>query len=321
MSATSAISATSADAPHPGRFVAIAATLVSAPRLVVAFLVGDGVALPSAVRIALLTVSSVATAAALTGGAAYLAHAIAITPSGRRTLGAIWLAALCCSSALMAPLLVASLPHSPLAGTLDSPASRWTWAICAVLAVDLVAAGAMRADAAQRRDRDQIEQEHQRALAELIAQRDSARAQALHHRPLEAAQAPPSHPAEDAQLTAADGPASGAPAPGWRNAAAERGDSAPPRLPRASAQSRMESGRARPPRPSGPGAFRCACGQGFASQQGLAGHSRWCETLAAFRRSLAGTAVAPSTFPAPEGAAQALAAAAQDVPNRAPLQA
>jgi 4'-phosphopantetheinyl transferase EntD len=52
---------------------------------------------------------------------------------------------------------------------------EWAWAICAVLAIDLVAAGAIRADAGQRRERDELVESQRREIAELLAQRDAAR--------------------------------------------------------------------------------------------------------------------------------------------------
>jgi hypothetical protein len=276
---------------HPGRFVAVAATLVSAPRLVLAFLTGDGVALPPAVRIALLAASSIATAVAVTGGAAYLAHAMVTAQTGRRTLGAIWLAALLCSSGLMAPLLVAGLPHSPLAGTLDSPASRWAWALCAVLSVDLVAAGAMRAGAAERRDREQLDEEHQRAIADLIEQRDHARAQALpaQRRPKPPA-APPAPPAE---------------APRAAALAAEPASDRPP-LQEHTATDRRATSNTPPPATGAQPALHCACGRAFAAQQALAGHRRWCRAAAgsaqprpaADRRSAPSSGDAPFPLPA-----------------------
>ena len=276
---------------HPGRFVAVAATLVSAPRLVLAFLTGDGVALSPAVRIALLAASSIATAVAVTGGAAYLAHAMVTAQTGRRSLGAIWLAALLCSSALMAPLIVAGLPRSPLAGTLDSPASRWIWAVCAVLSVDLVAAGAMRAGAAERRDREQLAHEHERAIAELIEQRDHARAQAHHAEGLLGAQG-----------AAAQRPADRAP---------ERAPAAPPMQPRAAAERLADAG-AQPPGPGVRPALRCACGRDFASQQALAGHRRWCRLTAPSGSAWTAPADAPRPAAPPADASLPFSAAPHD---------
>jgi MFS family permease len=131
---------------RPGVLFAIAAVTVTAPRLALAFLAADGVVVPTAWRIDLLAVSSIATAVVLTGGTAYLAHAIAVASSGRGLLVALWTAALVCSGALIAPAIVATLRAQSLSAVLGVQ-RHWGWSICAVLAVDLVASGAMLADA------------------------------------------------------------------------------------------------------------------------------------------------------------------------------
>jgi len=131
---------------RPGALFAVAAVTVSAPRLALAFLAADGVVVPTAWRIDLLAVASIATAIVLTGGTAYLAHAIAVAPSGRGVLVALWTAALACSGALTAPAIVATLRGEALSAVLGAQ-RHWGWAICVVLAVDLVASGAMLADA------------------------------------------------------------------------------------------------------------------------------------------------------------------------------
>ncbi len=131
---------------HLGVFFAVAAVTVTAPRLALAYLAADGVAVPATWRIHLLAVSSIATSIVLTGGIAYLAHAIAVASSGRAALAACWAAALVCSGALIAPAIVASLRAQPLAVVLGT-SRHWSWSVCAVLAVDLVASGAMLADA------------------------------------------------------------------------------------------------------------------------------------------------------------------------------
>jgi len=131
---------------RPGVLFAVAAVTVTAPRLALAFLAADGVVVPTAWRIDLLAVASIATAVVLTGGTAYLAHAIAVTTSGRGVLIGLWTAALVCSGALIAPAIVATLRAEPLSAVLGTQ-RHWSWSICAVLAVDLVASGAMLADA------------------------------------------------------------------------------------------------------------------------------------------------------------------------------
>ncbi len=135
---------------RPGLFFAVAAVTVTAPRLALAFLAADGVVVPTAWRVDLLAVSSVATAVVLTGGTAYLAHVIAVARSGRGVLVALWGAALACSGALIAPSIVSTLRSEPLSVVLGL-GRHWSWSICAVLAVDLVASGAMLADARRPR--------------------------------------------------------------------------------------------------------------------------------------------------------------------------
>jgi hypothetical protein len=130
----------------PGVLFAVAAVTVTAPRLALAFLAADGVVVPEVWRIDLLGVSSIATAVVLTGGTAYLAHAIAVASSGRGILVALWTAALVCSGALIAPAIVATLRAQSLSAVLGVQ-RHWGWSICAVLAVDLVASGVMLADA------------------------------------------------------------------------------------------------------------------------------------------------------------------------------
>ena len=130
----------------PGVLFAVAAVTVSAPRLALAFLAADGVVVPTSWRINLLAVASIASAVVLTGGTAYLAHAIAVARSGRGILIALWTAALVCSGALIAPAIVATLRAEQLSAVLGTQ-RHWGWSICAVLAVDLVASGAMLADA------------------------------------------------------------------------------------------------------------------------------------------------------------------------------
>ena len=132
---------------RPGLFFAVAAVTVTAPRLATAFLAADGVLVPTPWRIDLLAISSVATAVVLTGGMAYLAHAIAVARSHRGVLVLLWAAALACSGALIAPSIVATLRMQPLSAVLGLE-RHWSWSICTVLAVDLVAcSGAMLADA------------------------------------------------------------------------------------------------------------------------------------------------------------------------------
>jgi hypothetical protein len=252
-----------------GRWFAVAAVLVTAPRLVLAFLAADSIALPPALRAALLSASSVATAVVLTGGAAYLAHAIAMArgDAGGRLLRALWLAILICSSALMAPALAAGLTSSPLGIVLNRPVKRWAWAVCAVVAVDLVAAAVMQAEAAARRHREDREADHERAIAELIAQRDRARAELAEAR-------------REAARNAAAGAASangqrrmvGEPAPGGTGGNTDLGErDDPAEHPAPVPASGADEAAGDAPR------WVCPCGRQYRSQQGLAAHSKWCE--------------------------------------------
>jgi hypothetical protein len=241
-----------------GSWFAAAAVLVTAPRLVIAFLAADGVALPPAMRTTLLCTSSVATAICLTGGSAYLAQAIAAARGAGRLLPVLWLVILVASSALMAPVLAAGLAASPLAAVLSGPAERWGWAICAVLAVDLVAAAVMRADAVARRQHEERDAAHEREIAELIEQRDRAR---------ELAARPTETTAGSAHVDAASPPAG-----------PSRGNARSTPLPRPRAArpvSSTSSGRSAPGGPT-----TCACGRSFASQKSYAGHRSRCKAAA-----------------------------------------
>jgi hypothetical protein len=240
-----------------GGWFASAAVLVTAPRLVLAFLAADGIALPGAVRTTLLCTSSVATAICLTGGGAYLAQAVAATRGGGRVLGVLWLLILVASSALMAPVLAAGLATSPLAAVLGGPAGRWGWAICAVLAVDLVAAAVMRADAVARQQQEERDAAHEREVAELIEQRDRARALAAR--------------ATETTATSAAVAAAGPPAQPARNDA----ESTPAPRPRAARLATSTTGRGATGQPT-----TCACGRSFASRRSYGGHRSRCKAAA-----------------------------------------
>lgn len=69
---------------------ATVAIVAHGPRLLLAFLDGDGAGAPPALRTALLATSAVAMALALTGGQAYLAAAVGRGGRYRVVLGALW---------------------------------------------------------------------------------------------------------------------------------------------------------------------------------------------------------------------------------------
>jgi hypothetical protein len=125
-----------------GLWVASLALLVNTPRLILAYLAADDVALAGGWRAAMLTVSAVATGIVLTGGNAYLAHAVARWR--RPSLVTIWCLGLVFTAILVTPMLVASLGKQ-IAQVIPSLAWRWCWSAVAVLSVELVAAGAMLA--------------------------------------------------------------------------------------------------------------------------------------------------------------------------------
>ncbi len=137
-----------------GLWIAMSALSVSAPRLSMAFLQADGIRLSSHVEAGLVAVTGVATAIVLTGGNMYLAHSIADerTRGGwyKFVLACAWLAELIFSVILIAPSLANALQASSMNAVLASTSAQWTWSVTAVLAVEMLAAAAMVADAAHR---------------------------------------------------------------------------------------------------------------------------------------------------------------------------
>lgn len=129
--------------------VVIAALLVSAPRLAMAFLLADGVQLAPAVEMWVFAGTGVASGVVLTGGNVYLAHALAEHWRRRGGLWAIllvaWTLFLVFAILLIAPALVYGLNHSALATVLTTPAARWGWSVVAALSVEVLAAAAMAA--------------------------------------------------------------------------------------------------------------------------------------------------------------------------------
>lgn len=170
----------SADRPSTlarfGLFLAVAAIAVNAPRLILVFLEAEGVPIASNLRVGLLALTGIATGIVLTGGGAFLAHAVARGRHFRRTLIATWLLVLVGTGVLITPMLAAGLSEAPLTAVLASPSSRWTWSAVAVLAVELVAAGSMVAYAAHRRE-DRNAERMERELLEVAAERNQLRAE------------------------------------------------------------------------------------------------------------------------------------------------
>lgn len=134
-----------------GLWLAVAAQAVNAPRLILVYLRVDGIRPPAWLEIALLALTGIATSLVLSGGGAYLAHTLA-TPTKRggwwkALLVGIWLLMLGCAVILVAPLLQSGMQMATVAETLRYTWAQWCWSIVAVLAIEIVAAGAMLADA------------------------------------------------------------------------------------------------------------------------------------------------------------------------------
>lgn len=129
--------------------IVIAALLVSAPRLTLAFILGDGIRVPEQIELVILTVTGIGSGVVLTIGNAVLAHALAIKANQRSWLWWIeataWVLFLAGAVVVMAPTLVAGLEKSSLATVLQSAQSKWLWAITAVLIVELLVGASMAA--------------------------------------------------------------------------------------------------------------------------------------------------------------------------------
>ena len=201
--------------------LAIAAVAVAAPRLVLIFLEADSLQVEIGLRKALLGASGAALALVLTGGGAYLVHAIVSVRRFQRLLVGIWIGILTCIAVLVTPRLVAGLrlATSPLAEVLATDVLRWSWSFVAVLAGELVATGCMLAYAAQH----QHQQEHQQLQAELeqLGRQRNRLQQRLHQmeqRPLAPAGSEPA--AAEPQLAAATATSPLAAAAGEQPAAA-----------------------------------------------------------------------------------------------------
>lgn len=147
-----------------GLWLAIAALAVNAPRLVLVYLRVDGLALPAGWEAGLLILTAIATGAVLSGGGAYIAHTLAKLNHGgkwRFALATIWVAMLSFSVFLIAPLLVVGIEATELAGVLNTDRLQWGWAVVAVAAVEILAAGAMIADALLSEPNDRTASERQ----------------------------------------------------------------------------------------------------------------------------------------------------------------
>lgn len=132
-----------------GLLFALAALSVNAPRLMLLYLEADGLALPAGVEGAMLMLTGLATGAVLTGGGMYLAHVLARGHQRGMLRGLLilaWLALLVFMVILLTPMLMIGLRRTGLAEILTL-GWQWTWSVTAVLSVEVLAAGAMIANA------------------------------------------------------------------------------------------------------------------------------------------------------------------------------
>ncbi|HVT16579.1 MAG TPA: hypothetical protein VHQ90_10440 [Thermoanaerobaculia bacterium] len=157
-----------------GLWIAVAAILVQAPRLVLVLLAADRQAVSVGWEDALLVVAGVGTALVLTGGNLYLALTVASTGRWRGRLTLVWLAILVASGGLVVPNIAAGLSARALPQVLHSPELQWGWALLAALAHEITAAGCMLAAAARGADVATAANRRQ-VVGELAVQRSEER--------------------------------------------------------------------------------------------------------------------------------------------------
>jgi MFS family permease len=165
------------EAQNTGVWIAMAAILVQAPRLVLAVLAADHQAIAATWERALLILAGCGTALVLTGGNLYLAHAIARVRRWRAGLVVVWLIVLASTGGLVVPLIAAGIGGHTLPQVLDRQLLAWAWSLLAALAHEVTAAGCMLSAAALASTAAAAAHERSQSVAidELLAQRDAAR--------------------------------------------------------------------------------------------------------------------------------------------------
>jgi len=165
------------EAQNTGVWIAMAAILVQAPRLVLAVLAADHQAIAATWERALLILAGVGTALVLTGGNLYLAHAIARVRRWRAGLVVVWLVVLASTGGLVVPLIAAGIGGHTLPQVLDRDLLAWSWSLLAALAHEVTAAGCMLSAAALASTAAAAAHERSQSIAidELLAQRDAGR--------------------------------------------------------------------------------------------------------------------------------------------------
>ena len=122
------------------------ALLVTMPRLVLAFLIGDGILVPQHIEVVLLTATGIGSGVVLTVGNAILAHALAEKSRQKGMLWWVlllaWVCFLLSAIVVVSPTLVSGLRKSSLITVLPSASAQWFWAITAVAVVEKAIVGA-----------------------------------------------------------------------------------------------------------------------------------------------------------------------------------
>jgi MFS family permease len=164
-------------AQNTGVWIAMAAILVQAPRLVLAVLAADHQVLDEDWQRRLLMLAGFGTALVLTGGNLYLAHSIARVRRWRAGLVVVWLVVLGSTGGLVVPMIAAGIAGRTLPQVLGAHLFIWAWSLLAALAHEVTAAGCILSATALRSEDTAAAQErsHSRAVAELLSQRDAAR--------------------------------------------------------------------------------------------------------------------------------------------------
>src|ERR1700674_2382341 len=165
------------EAQNTGVWIAMAAILVQAPRLVLAVLAADHQVIAASWERGLLVLAGFGTALVLTGGNLYLAHTIARVRRWRRGLVVVWLVVLASTGGLVVPLIAAGIGGRTLPQVLDRQLLAWAWSLLAALAHEVTAAGCMLSAAALASTAATAAHERSQSVAidELLAQRDAAR--------------------------------------------------------------------------------------------------------------------------------------------------
>lgn len=129
--------------------IVIAGLLVTAPRLALSYLKADAIVLPANWEAWIFGTTGIASGIVLTGGNALIAHVLADKYRSRGLLwwivAAGWIAFLLFAVVLAAPVIVQGLQQSDLSTVLPQIKHQWTWAIVAVLSIEVLIAISMAA--------------------------------------------------------------------------------------------------------------------------------------------------------------------------------